>query len=52
MIWSRGMDFRSGIAYSINEEEPTIEYLTNLVPLSEAGWYFYEADYNEWRLHN
>ena len=49
-IWTRFNNFGSGIVYSINnEEEPTIEYLTKLVPLSEDGWYYYEADYNLWR---
>lgn len=39
-----------GIAYSINgEDKPSIEFLTKLEPLSENGWYYYEADYNKWR---
>lgn len=48
-IWTKFMNFDSGIAYSINKENPSIEYLTKLVPLSEDGWYYYEADYNLWR---
>lgn len=39
-----------GIAYSINgEDKPIVEFLTKLDPLSQDGWYYYEADYNEWR---
>lgn len=47
--WFFGEECR-GIAYSINrKDKPVIEYLTELEPLSENGWYYYEADYNEWR---
>jgi len=53
MIWSRGMDFGSGITYSINKiDYPSIEYLTKLEPLSEEGWYYYEADYSKWRIQH
>lgn len=43
-----------GLAYSIGgEETPTLLYLTKLEPLSEYdGWYYFEADYNEWRVQN
>ena len=45
--WSRGY-FGSGMAYSINkQDEPRIEYLTELEPLSEDGWYYYEEEYDE-----
>ena len=52
--WTRySGSFSSGITYSTNEKtQPTIQYLTKLEPLSEKGWYYYEADYNEWRKHN
>ena len=53
--WTRLMDFGSGIAYSIDGSKPTedeIGYLTHLEPLSESKWYFYEEDYNEWRLQH
>ncbi len=49
--WAFG-DEERGIAYSVNaEEKPTVQYLTKLEPLSEAGWYYYEADYNVWRIN-
>ena len=39
-----------GIAYSINgEDKPVLEFLVKLEPLSEDGWYYYEADYEEYR---
>ena len=39
-----------GIAYSVHKEDkPAIEFLTELERLSENGWYYYKADYNEWR---
>lgn len=51
--WTRFMDAGCGIAYSINGRDlPEIQYLTELVPLSEEGWYYYVDDYNEWRLKN
>lgn len=50
-IWTRFNDFGSGLAYSINVmDEPEIQYLTELEPLSEDGWYYYEEDFNEWRI--
>lgn len=39
-----------GIAFSVNgKDKPVIEFLTELEPLSENGWYYYEADYEEYR---
>lgn len=51
-IWERFIvDFASGIAYSINgKDEPEMQFLTKIEPLSEDGWYYFEADYNEWRV--
>jgi len=49
--WTRFRDFGSGIAYSINGiDEPDLQYLTKLEPLSESNWYYYEEDFNEWRI--
>jgi hypothetical protein len=42
-----------GIVYSINREIPddsSLQFLTSIEPLSEDGWFYYEARYNEWRL--
>jgi hypothetical protein len=46
---TRLMDFQSGIAYSIDGSEPQLPYLTKLDPLSDPNWYYYEADFNEFK---
>ena len=46
-------DIGCGIACSINAlEMPEIEYMTELVPLSTEGWYYYVDDYNKWRVES
>ena len=51
LLWSGYAETSCGIAYSINQTDlPDIEYVTELVPLSKDGWYYYIVDYNEWRL--
>lgn len=48
--WHRGPDWSGGIAYKISKENQLeIGYVTKLSPLSHDGWYYYEADFNEWR---
>ena len=50
--WSN-LDNSRGIAYSINSElQPDLQFLTRLEPLSENGWYYYEEDYDEWRIQH
>lgn len=55
---TRLMDFGSGVAYSIDGSEPKdkdpggLQFLTKLEPLSVPNWYYYEEDYNEWRIRN
>jgi len=49
--WSN-LDNGRGIAYSINGNEPTLQFLTKLEPLSEPNWYYYEEDFNEWKMKN
>lgn len=51
--WSALRDNSRGIAYSVNKkDEPEIYFLTKLEPLDEEGWYYYEVDYNEWRIQH
>lgn len=39
-----------GIAVPVNKEnQPVVEFLIKSEPLSEIGWYYYEADYEEYR---
>jgi hypothetical protein len=52
-IWTRLSDASCGLAFSNAEGfEPTILYVTELVPLQYDGWYYYAEDYNEWRVNN
>lgn len=46
-----GRDRGSGIAFSMDGNEPTSEsitFLTRLKPLSKSNWYYYESDFREW----
>lgn len=39
-----------GIAYSINgEDDPVVEFVVKLDKLEDDGWFYYEADYEEFR---
>lgn len=49
--WSN-LDNGRGVAYSVNGNEPTLQFLTKLEPLTEPNWYYYEENYNEWRTRN
>ena len=49
----RNKDNGRGIVYSINgvpPDESVLQFLTRLEPLSEEGWYYYEEDFNEFRI--
>lgn len=47
------VEYRSGFAYTTSEEgELDVEYMISQKELSVAGWYYYEDDYNEWRIRN
>ena len=51
-VWS-SLRIGVGIAYSINKyDEPILDFLTHIEPLSVSGWYFYEENYIEWRHQN
>lgn len=48
--WENAHDCGCGVAYAIYDGvAPVIQYCTELVPLSEDGWYYYVDDYNAWR---
>ena len=50
--WMGVQDIGCGIAYSINHiDYPSGEFFTELVPLSEPGWYYFVYDYNQWRVN-
>lgn len=50
-IWSN-LDSGHGIAYTIDESEPKLQFLTKAEKLNEDNWYYYEEDYNKWKLRN
>lgn len=48
--WRGTQDIGSGIAYSINGiDSPETQFMTQLTPLEDSGWYYYVEDYNLWR---
>lgn len=48
--WRGSKDIGCGIAYSINGiEPPVVQFMTELTPLTEVGWFYYVSDYNTWR---
>jgi len=49
------LDYAVGFAYSVGGNVPndsSITFLTLIEPLAEDGWYYFEADYNEYRIRN
>lgn len=52
-LWVGLRDVSCGVAYSINGiDEPQLQYMVELKPLSEPGWYYYVTNYNQWRAEN
>lgn len=53
-VWRKpiGTEFEAGFAYSIDGtgDLSEIQYLTKQCSLSKENWYYYEEDYNEWRV--
>ena len=48
--WTGLRDVGCGIIYSEDiEESIDREFLTDLVPLSDEGWFYYISDYSAWR---
>ena len=51
--WHRFTGIGCGVAYTINgQDSPEIQFVTELIPMKEDGWYYYVVDYNKWRLEN
>ena len=41
----------SGIVYAPNiKAEPNVEFMTEITPLNDNGWYYYLSDYEQWRI--
>ena len=49
--WAK-LDEGRGLVYSINGDDPILQFLTKIEPLPENNWYYYEEDFNEWRKTN
>lgn len=50
-LWSN-LDKGIGFAYTLNGDIPEIQFLTKFEKLKKENWYYYEDDFNEWRLQN
>lgn len=53
--WKRNSsyEFRAGFAYTTNSNgNINVQFLIKQQELSVENWYYYEEDYNEWRLNN
>ena len=42
----------AGIVYTIDGIKPSLQFLTKLEKLDRNNWYYYEADFNEWKRLN
>jgi hypothetical protein len=43
-------DIGCGMVYSlIDGNEPDVQFLVDIQPLSVSNWYYYITDYNAWR---
>jgi hypothetical protein len=49
---SVNLDNAVGIVYTSDNSKIQIEFLTDIIPLSEPNWYYYEADFNKWKREN
>lgn len=50
-MWEGISDISCGVAFAADGEELDIQYLTYFEPLEIDGWYYYIADYEEWRIN-
>ena len=51
-IWHGTSSIDCGVAYRADGQMPDIAYLTQCEPLEADGWYWYVADFEEWRVRN
>lgn len=51
--WRSAQDIGCGVAYTINGiAKPNVEFATELLPISDDGWFYYVSDYNRWRTEH
>ena len=46
------LDCGRGILYVLDGGEPYLQFLTDAKELAAENWYYYEDDFNQWRLEN
>lgn len=51
VYWSTS-DVGKGFAYSSDGSDPQLQFQTYLEKLSMENWFYYEEDFNLWRLEN
>lgn len=51
LLWSN-LDEGRGIAYTLDGSTPTLQFLTKSEKLKKENWYYYEENFNEWKLTN
>lgn len=51
LLWSN-LDEGRGIAYTLDGSIPTLQFLTKSEKLKKENWYYYEENFNEWKLNN
>ena len=50
-LWAN-LDVGKGVVYVSSGEEPSIEFLTKYEKLDKENWFYYESDFNKWKLEN
>ena len=50
-LWWSDQDKGCGLAFSMDGEEPSVQFMTELIPLKKELWYYYVEDYNLWRIN-
>lgn len=48
-LWS-SKDKGIGVVYSADGEVPKVQFITKADRLSDNKWYYYEEDFNEWKI--
>lgn len=52
-MWRSFQEIDCGVAFSIDGiNSPSVEFMTQVESLTERGWYYYVADYNQWRIEH
>ncbi len=50
--WTGVRDIGCGLCYSLFPSNlPEVQHATEMVKITESGWYYYVADYEKWRIN-